>query len=96
MANRVEDSRAEMLEKAGLWRRASGRWLDVMQSFQLTDGQRDWIRMRRKYCLSRVTRIEPPKFLDTAEINRAARKVQEQMGLSRPSGSAFRLPPPEK
>lgn len=96
MANRVEDARAERLEKAGLWRRASGRWLDVMQSFQLTDGQRDWIRMRRKYCLSRVTRIEPPKFLDMAEINRAARKVQEQMGLSRPSGSAFRLPPPQK
>lgn len=96
MANLVHDTQAEALERAALWRRASCRWLDVMQFFQLTDGQRDWIRMRRKYCLSRVNRIEPPKFVDMAEINRAARKVQEQMGLSRPSGSAFRLPRPEK
>lgn len=91
MSNAVNDAIAEALEKSGLWRRASHRWLEVMQSFQLTDGQRDWIRIRRKQCLSRVVRIEPSHSQDFAQITRAAKALHEQMGLNKYPGTAFRV-----
>jgi hypothetical protein len=54
----VEDEIARTLEAAGLWRRAASRWLDVMQFHAQTDEQREWIRQRRKHCLSQITRPE--------------------------------------
>jgi|GEM_PF-349018 PerC transcriptional activator. len=87
----VEDEVAQKLETAGLWRRAASRWLDVMQRYALTVEQRDWIRHRRKYCLSRAKPVSTPEKLDVAEILRAAKATQERMGLSQPGGEAFRL-----
>lgn len=51
---KVADSIAEQLEVMGLWRRAASRWLDVMLQCS-TDEQRDWVRQRRCYCISRLT-----------------------------------------
>lgn len=68
----VEDEAAQKLEAAGLWRRAASRWLDVMQQHGLTEQQRDWIRLHRKYCFSSLKPIKSPEKLDAAEIARAA------------------------
>lgn len=87
----VEDEVAQKLEAAGLWRRAASRWLDVMQHHGLTDQQRSRIRQHRKYCLSCTKPISSPKKLDAAEIARAAKAAQEQMGLSQLDGAVFRL-----
>jgi len=94
MSKDVSDSVAEKLEAAGLWRRAVARWLVVMDRFEYTDTQREWIRQRRQYCQSRITPavIEPEK-LDIVAINRAASVTQERMGLSRANGSMFRAFP---
>ncbi len=87
----VEDEVAQKLEVAGLWRRAASRWLDVMQHHGLTAQQRDRIRQHRKYCLSCVKPISILEKLDVTEIARAAKTVQERMGLSHQYGVAFRL-----
>lgn len=50
----VNDEVAKKLEATGLWRRASTRWLNNMSRYGLTDEQREWIRQRRSYCLSRL------------------------------------------
>lgn len=94
MSKEVSDSAAEKLEAAGLSRRAAARWLVVMDRFEYTDAQREWLRQRRKYCQSRVTPVvAEPEKLDIVAINRAANATQERMGLSRPSGSMFRTYP---
>lgn len=87
----VEDEVAQKLEAMGLWRRAASRWLDIMQSHDLSDKQREWVRQRRKNCLSCAKPISSPDKLDVAEIVRAAKATQERMGLSQPDGAAFRL-----
>ncbi|GAB7271177.1 hypothetical protein DZS_25710 [Dickeya ananatis] len=53
----VNDVIAEKLEVSEFWRRAAARWLDVMQSLALSDAERDWVRQRRKYCLSCVKSV---------------------------------------
>lgn len=88
----VEDKVAKKLEQAGLWRRAAARWLDVMLSCD-TDEQRDVARRRRNQCLLNVSRPVPEGKLDVRAINRAARRMQEQMGISQPDGAAFRMQP---
>ena len=55
MPKEVSDSIAERLEAAGLWRRATARWLVVMGHIDHTDVQREWLRLRRQYCQSMVT-----------------------------------------
>lgn len=87
----VEDEVAQKLEAAGLWRRAASRWLEVMKLYALTDNQREWIRQRRKYCLSSVVSVVLVERLDIAAIAKAAKATQERMGLSQPNGAAFRL-----
>lgn len=94
MLNEVSGSVAEKLETAGLWRRAAARWLVVMDRFEYTDVQREWIRQRRKYCQAQVVPVAVvPEKLDIVAINKAANATQERMGLSRPSGSMFRTYP---
>ena len=94
MLSEVSDSVAEKLEAAGLWRRAAARWLVVMDRFEYTDVQREWIRQRRKYCQAQVASVAVvPEKLDIVAINKAANATQERMGLSRPSGSMFRTYP---
>ncbi|MDK9365756.1 PerC family transcriptional regulator [Lelliottia wanjuensis] len=94
MPDKVIDSVAEKLEASGLWRRAAARWLVVMDDAGHTDAQREWIRLRRKYCQLRVTPVSAePEKLNIAAINQAASATQARMGLSRPNGSMFRMHP---
>lgn len=95
--NKVEpvgDVLAERLESQGAWRRASARWLDVMQQHELTCAQREWLWQRRKYCQSRVEPVSAPEKLDIARLSRAASAAQEQMGIALPKGAMFRSFPP--
>ncbi len=50
----VEDMIALKLEVAGCWRRASERWLAVMGEDYITDGQREWLLVRRRYCIAKI------------------------------------------
>lgn len=90
--NEINDTLAEKLEQAGLWRRAAARWLDVMLMCE-TDTLRDQVRRRRNACLSRLSSPVLDKKLDIHGINRAASLTQDRMGLSRPKGAAFRKYP---
>lgn len=86
----VNDAVAEKLEASGLWRRAAARWLDVMQSPELTESQRFWIRERRVFCQSQVIPLAVSEKLDITEIARAASATQERMGIAQPNGAMFR------
>jgi hypothetical protein len=55
MSGIIQDNKAKKLETAGLWRRAAARWLEVMYHPEYNDAQREWVRQRRKYCLSMAT-----------------------------------------
>ncbi|EBQ8410798.1 PerC family transcriptional regulator [Salmonella enterica] len=48
----MKDPVAQNLEAAGHWRRASIRWLLVMGDFECTEAQREWLLLRRNYCLA--------------------------------------------
>lgn len=86
----VKDKVVQKLEDSGLWRRAAARWLDVMQHGSLSDEQRDWIRQRRKYCLSRVFPVVPTEKLDIRDVARAADKTLAEMGIVNVNGAVFR------
>lgn len=81
MTAKVDDHTAEKLESSGLWRRAAGRWLDVMQSDELSDAQRDWVRQRRNHCLSCVPRQRGEDKVDFAAISRGVKAAEARMGL---------------
>ncbi|EAA5237845.1 PerC family transcriptional regulator [Salmonella enterica subsp. enterica serovar Stanley] len=51
----VIDPVAQNLEAAGHWRRASTRWLLVMGDFECTEAQREWLLLRRNYCLAQIS-----------------------------------------
>lgn len=90
----VQDRIAEKLESAGLWRRAAARWLAVMDRLEYSDGQREWIRLRRKYCQTSVALVvAEPERLNISAISKAANATQARMGLSRPRGAMFRTYP---
>ena len=59
-------SKAEELERKGLWRRAARQWLDVM-GYSLKDQQFDDARKRRIFCLSQLKAREKPKELGIPE-----------------------------
>lgn len=88
---RVFDITAERLEAAGLWRRASSRWMEVMLRAGLSDEQREWLRQRRKFCNHQVTSVVRLERFEVAEITRAATAAQIRMGISKPGGEAFRM-----
>ncbi|MBF7979186.1 MULTISPECIES: PerC family transcriptional regulator [Rahnella] len=78
---KVRDARAEVLEAAGLYRRAARRWLEVFDS-RIDEGERDWLRQRRNACLRRVTRIKKGRDdLHFREVNQAANAALRRMGL---------------
>ncbi|KNC92904.1 PerC family transcriptional regulator [Trabulsiella odontotermitis] len=85
----VNDAVAEKLEKAGLWRRAAARWLEVMDLCD-TDAQREWVSQKRRQCYSN---IEQPvaEQLNISALSRAATQAQDKMGIRQPGGSAFRI-----
>lgn len=85
----VEDAVAQKLEAAGCWRRASARWLSVMGSFEYTEAQREWLLLRRNYCLAQIS-SPPPEKLDVSEVAKAADATLRRMGIASPSGEVFR------
>ncbi|HHD7487418.1 TPA: PerC family transcriptional regulator [Klebsiella oxytoca] len=89
MSGAINDELARNLEAAGLWRRAADRWLEVMLSYGLSDAQREWIRRRRKCCLSATQPVVVKDGLNVMEILNAAKAAQKRMGLSQPGGTAF-------
>ncbi|MCB7133051.1 PerC family transcriptional regulator [Salmonella enterica subsp. enterica serovar Hillegersberg] len=65
----VIDPVAQNLEAAGHWRRASTRWLLVMGDFECTEAQREWLLLRRNYCLRRYLPLAPVK-LDISDVTK--------------------------
>ena len=93
MSEVVQDAVAEKLELSGLWRRVKARWLEVMQSPELTEPQRLWIRQRREHCQAQITPLAVPERLDIVAINKAANATQVRMGIAQPNGVMFRTYP---
>ncbi|HDS6912115.1 TPA: PerC family transcriptional regulator [Klebsiella oxytoca] len=91
MSGAINDALARELEAAGLWRRAADRWLEVMLLYGLSDAQREWVRRRRKRCLSAAEPVVVKSGLNVMEILNAAKATQKRMGLSQPGGAAFRF-----
>ncbi|GBU14387.1 transcriptional regulator PchE [Enterobacterales bacterium] len=46
----IKDDKAEALEKAGLYRRAASRWLEVFDLRQM-ETEREWLTRRRNECI---------------------------------------------
>lgn len=86
----VEDALAQKLEAAGHWRRASARWLSVMGNFEYTEAQREWLLLRRNYCLAQISSPVLSEKLDISEVAKAADATLRQMGIASPSGEVFR------
>lgn len=85
----IRDRKAEALEARGLYRRAAYRWLDVLM-LCTEDDERLQAKVCRERCLRKAQR--QPVVVDSfADISRAATKLQKEMGIDRPNGSAFRL-----
>lgn len=84
----IIDNKAEALERAGLYRRAATRWLEVFNK-GLSEKDWDWIRLRRNECLRKKARAPQQResFKDVAE---AADETQRKMGIARTSSEAFR------
>lgn len=57
----VIDPVAQNLEAAGHWRRASARWLFVMGYIECTEAQREWLLLRRNYCLAQISSLGTSK-----------------------------------
>ena len=86
----VEDTVALKLEAAGCWRRASARWLALMGYSDYTEAQREWLLLRRNYCLAQVSPPQLPEKLDISEVAKAADATLRRMGIASPSGEVFR------
>ncbi|EFN9662965.1 TPA: PerC family transcriptional regulator [Escherichia coli] len=87
----MEDAVAQKLEAAGCWRRASARWLFVMGNFECTEAQREWLLLRRNYCLAQIASPPPPpEKLDIRDVAKAADATLRRMGIASPSGEVFR------
>ncbi|MEB5958330.1 PerC family transcriptional regulator [Escherichia coli] len=86
----MEDPVAQNLEAAGHWRRASARWLLVMGDFECTEAQREWLLLRRNYCLAQISPPTPVEKLDIRDVAKAADATLRRMGITSPSGEIFR------
>jgi hypothetical protein len=86
----VEDTVAQKLEAAGCWRRASACWLSVMGNVECTEAQREWLLLRREYCLAQILPSALPEKLDISEVSKAADATLRRMGIASPSGEVFR------
>lgn len=80
----VEDMVAQKLEAAGCWRRASARWLFVMGNVECTEAQREWLLLRRNYCLAQISSPPLPEKLDISEVAKAADATLRRMVPVRP------------
>ncbi|KDY55908.1 perC transcriptional activator family protein [Escherichia coli 2-460-02_S3_C2] len=86
----MEDMVAQKLEAAGCWRRASDRWLFVMGNVECTEAQREWLLLRRNYCLAQISPPPLPEKLDISEVAKAADATLRRMGIATPFGEVFR------
>lgn len=86
----VEDTVAQKLEVAGYWRRASARWLFIMGNVECTEEQREWLLLRRNYCLAQISSSALPEKVDISEVSKAADATLRRMGIASPSGEVFR------
>ena len=62
----------------------------MMLSYGLSDAQREWVRRRRRRCLSATQPVVKDR-LNVREILNAAKAAQTRMGLSQQGGAAFRF-----
>lgn len=85
----INDSRAEAPEAAGHFRRAAKRWLDVLANCSVKE--QEWVLRRRNACLVQARRRQSAVRDNLGVVGRAATARQEEMGIARPGGSAFRL-----
>lgn len=57
-SGKLSDAIAEQLEKKGLWRRAAGRWLVVLDGIA-DEKLREGVALRRNYCQHMASDIKP-------------------------------------
>ncbi|EOK2339221.1 TPA: PerC family transcriptional regulator [Escherichia coli] len=72
------------------WRSASACWLFVMGNFECTEAQREWLLLRRNYCLAQISSPPLPEKLDISEVAKAADARLRRMGIASSSGEVFR------
>lgn len=74
----IKDEKAEVLERAGFYRRAAERWLEVF--IKCNTEEQLWIIRRRNKCLAQARRkvTGPESYSD---IRRAALALQRRMGM---------------
>lgn len=85
------DQQAELLERAGHWRRAAARWSEVLNTPSLTDAQCNQILARQRWCLAQCSAtIIHDVRVGRREVDNAARQVLDSMGQAQASGDAFR------
>ncbi|QMR42869.1 PerC family transcriptional regulator [Klebsiella aerogenes] len=82
MSQLIYDNIAEKLEASGLWRRASTRWLALMDRPGNTLAEQEWLRQRRQWCQAQLkSRKQVPEHLNIAALSKAASDTQKKMGI---------------
>lgn len=70
----VIDGKAEVLERAGFYRRAANRWLVVLDRCS-DDGDREWIAKKREECLDKAL-LPKTRLDDLSDVRKAASDTQ--------------------
>lgn len=87
----IRDSKAEVLEARGLYRRAAERWAEVMV-LAADDKEREQAAKRRSECIRKAAR--PPARLETyGKMREAISRAHMGMGLQKSNGEMFRKYP---
>ncbi|EAM8210918.1 PerC family transcriptional regulator [Salmonella enterica] len=88
MVAMIYDEKAEKLEQAGLYRRATARWLTILDLCR-NEPSGEWFARRHLWCIEQAETPRP--VTDTfGDVHRAATELQKSMGLWQPDGDAFR------
>ena len=91
----VRDSKAELLEKKGFYRRAADRWKEVMMLCGQNDAEREWIKQRRNKCQKLARRVPSPE-VSYSDFRRAVVETEKKMRIADYGKKLFRgvpLPP---
>ncbi|WP_409250211.1 PerC family transcriptional regulator [Escherichia coli] len=65
-------------------------WRANMGNVECTEAQREWLLLRRNYCLAQISSPPLPEKLDISEVAKAADATLRRMGIASPSGEVFR------